>query len=222
MGTRQYAVTITGATPLLMHNDNLDWADFLTRWRKDPSNKAASVAGDDRSPAWAWIGSLYIEGGRVAIPADNLMTVLREGGKRCPTGKGKNTFKAQSQSGIVVNESAWPLAVNDQVIDARPILAMRDEQDFEVHRSTIDALGFSLFVKRAKIGTSKHVRVRPRFDDWTASGSLTVFDDMITTDVLQNILTYAGAYAGLGDWRPSAPKSPGPWGKFTASLQEAH
>jgi len=64
------------------------------------------------------------------------------------------------------------------------------------------------------------VRVRPRFDNWSCGGTVTVFDDMITTDVLKNILTFAGTYAGLGDWRPSSPKSPGPFGKFTAEVKQ--
>jgi hypothetical protein len=219
MAHRQYRVVITGVTPLLMHFDNLDWADYMKRWQTDPANSKGSVKGDDRSPAWTWLGSVYSEAGLVVIPADNLMTVLREGGKRCPTGKGQSTFKAQSQSGIVVNESAWPLEVAGNRIPMKDLLALKAETDFEAHKACAEALGFDLFVKRAKIGTSKHVRVRPRFDEWTAAGTLTVFDDMITTDVLQNILTFAGAYAGLGDWRPSAPKSPGPWGKFTATVR---
>ena len=39
------------------------------------------------------------------------------------------------------------------------------------------ALGFELFAKGAKIGQSKHIRVRPRFNAWSASGTITVFDD---------------------------------------------
>jgi len=215
MNARQYRAEIVGVTPLLMHADNLEWADYMKRWETDPANRPKSVKGDDRSPAWRWLGSLYTEQGLVVLPSDNLMTVLREGGKRCPTGKGQSTFKAQSQSGIVVNESAWPLLVGGKTIPAEPILALRQEEDFLIHQQTAEKFGFALFVKRAKIGQSKHVRVRPRFDEWAATGTLTVFDDMITADVLQNILTFAGAYAGIGDWRPSAPKAPGPWGKFT-------
>jgi hypothetical protein len=45
-----------------------------------------------------------------------------------------------------------------------------------------------------------------------------VFDDTITEAVLKNILIFAGAYSGIGDWRPSSPKSPGPYGKFTVEI----
>jgi len=205
----------------LLHADNLAWAETMKKWQNDPANKKKSVAGDDRTPAWRWIGCLYMEGGKLVIPADNLMTVLREGGKRCPTGKGQQTFKAQSQSGLVVDQSAWPLVVNGNEIPTSAIEPLLKAEEMEEHESVVKQLGFELFIKRARIGQAKHVRVRPRFDKWSCSGTLTVLDEMITRDVLQNILTYAGAYAGLGDWRPSAPKSPGPFGKFSVELKKA-
>jgi len=220
MKARTYSVQMQGETPLLMHHDNLKWAEIMKAWGLDPANKKNSTAGDDRSPAWRWIGSLYVEGGKVVIPSDNLMTVLREGGKKCPTGKGQQTFKAQTQSGIVVDQSAWPILVNGAEVPYAPIKELIEEPDFSIHEKVSEESGFTLFVKRAKIGQAKHVRVRPRFDNWSCAGTLTVFDDMITTDVLKNILTFAGTYTGLCDWRPGSPKSPGPFGKFSAVLKE--
>lgn len=221
MKASKYAVTITGSTPLLMHSDNLSWAEHMRRWQKNPSNTGESIPGDDRTPSWRWIGCLYADQNKVCIPADNLMTVLREGGKRTPTGRRGGTFKAQTQSGLVVNEASWPLLVSGRTIDMGEILSLTDEPDFEKHVAKAETLGFDLFVKRAKVGAAKHVRVRPRFDTWSAQGTITVFDEMITKEVLSNILTLAGAYAGLGDWRPSSPKAPGPFGKFTVELKEA-
>lgn len=218
---KRYSVALTGVSALLMHYDNIQWADMMKKWGMDPANKKSSVAGDDRSPAFRWIGCLYHEGERVVIPSDNLMTVLREGGKRCPTGKRQGTFKAQTQSGILVDQIAWPLLVNGKEIPFTPFRALADanESDFEVHEQAAKANGFELFVKRAVIGASKHVRVRPRFDNWSCGGTITVVDETLTRDVLTNILTFAGAFAGIGDWRPSAPKGPGPFGRFTAEIK---
>lgn len=222
MKAQKYSVNITGETPLLLHHDNLRWAETMKDWAAHPANKSVSVAGDDRCPAWRWIGCLYHEAGLLVIPSDNPMTVLREGGKRCPTGKGQQTFKAQTQSGIVVDQSAWPLMVRGKAVAFPQFLALAEdeEKDFAKHEAMCLDNGFELFVKRAKIGANKHIRVRPRFDKWGCSGSVTVFDEMITQDVLQNILTFAGAYAGIGDWRPSSPKNPGPFGKFTATVEK--
>jgi hypothetical protein len=217
-----YRITIKGTQPLLMHWDNLDFAEKLKKWQMDPANKAKSIAGDDRSPAWAWVGNLYQEGGIVVLPSDNLMTVLREGGAKVSTGKKGATFKRQTQSGLIVNESAWPLLVGGKPVDARQFNALvPGEMEFEKHQEAAAAAGFMLFVKRARIGQAKHVRVRPRFDEWTAVGTISILDDTIKRDTLQMILDHAGMYCGVGDWRPSSPKSPGPFGKFIATVTKA-
>jgi hypothetical protein len=202
-----------------MHNDNLKWQDMLKEYQRDPANKKMSVAGDDRTPAFTWIGYLYFDSGVVCMPSDNLMTMLREGGAKCPTGKKGATFKRQTQSGIIVDQAAWPLIGSKGAVKMADINAIKESVDFAEHEEMARELGFELFVKRAKICQNKHVRVRPRFDQWSCSGTVTVFDDEITTDVLKNILVYAGTFSGIGDWRPSSPKAPGPWGKFSSTVK---
>lgn len=217
---RTYKVDIEGTNPLLLHNDNLEWAGELLRWQQSPENKKLSVAGDDRSPAWRWIGNIYHDGKVVGMPSDNLMTALREGAAKVPTGKRGGTFKRASQSGLVINEMQWPIVTPRGVVPYSEIHALLQEEDFAVHEQRAQALGFGLFVKRARVGQSKHVRVRPRFDKWTLRGTVTVFDGQITGEVLALILNAAGQYCGLGDWRPSSPKSPGPFGTFQAEVEE--
>lgn len=220
MNHRQYSVTLNGKTPLLMHHDNLAWCERMKAWESDPSNRAISVKGDDRSPAHRWIGYLYIDGDSVVIPSDNLMTMLREGGAKCPTGKRGATFKRQTQSGLIVDQAGWALETNAGLVSTDGLAEMENEKDFSKHMEYAQKMGYTLFPKRAKIGAAKNIRVRPRFDTWSASGSITVFDETITTQILQEILSFAGRYSGLGDWRPSSPKSPGPWGTFTAEVEE--
>ena len=217
----QYKITITGTSPLLMHQDNFRWDEKIKEWQNDPANKKATTPGDDRTPAHKWIGNLYQDMGNVVIPADNLMTMLREGGKRIPTGKGQQTFKSQSQSGIIVDQAAWPVIVEGGEIDVSDILDLTSVSDFAKHEEYAENKGFELFCKRAKVGQNKHIRVRPLFRNWQANGSVTVLDATITEKILALILSNAGAYCGLGDWRPSAPKSPGQFGKFTAEIERA-
>jgi hypothetical protein len=206
--------------PFLMHQDNVSWRAHMKKWQTDPDNKGKSVAGDDRSPAWTWMGGVYHDGKYVGIPSDNLMTMLREGGARVSTGKGAQTYKRQSQSGLVVNEILWPVVGPKGLVSWPALEGLLAETDFEVHERAASAAGFDLFVKSARVGQSKHVRVRARFPSWSASGTVTVFDDTITSNVLETILTHAGRYCGVGDWRPSSPKSPGPYGTFTATVAE--
>ncbi len=79
-------------------------------------------------------------------------------------------------------------------------------------------LGFKLYMKRAPINNAKHVRVRPRFDQWTVEGVLKVTNEAIDDNILRKMMKIAGEQSGLGDWRPSSPKSPGPFGQFTTEL----
>lgn len=221
----RYQITITGLTPLLMHHDDVEWADVMDAWKNNAANKKGSKAGDDRSPAWRWIGALYHDGNRVCLPLENIMRTIMEGGAMVPVPGGKNgkTFKSQSQSGIQSPDPYWPLTVFNEAgqarqIDVKAIHALMQTEEFARHKETAADLGFSLFVKRAKVGTSKHIRVRPRFDRWAVNGELDVLDKQITEAVLRDILTYAGQYKGLGDWRPGG-KTPGCYGMFRAEVE---
>lgn len=222
MSQRTYEVTLTGQSPLLMHRDDIEWADRLKKWREDPANQKERVAGDDRSPGFSWLGCLYHDNRVVTLPSDNLMRCLLEGGAMVPVPKGRSgkTFKAQTQSGMLPEQEHWPLMLSGKPVPIAPLFALRGETDFEKHDVAAREAGFTLYVKRAKVGQSKHVRVRPRFDGWSARGTIQVWDDQITTGILADILRLSGAYRGLGDWRPSSPKAPGPFGRFTANVKE--
>ena len=219
---KEYQVTITGTQPLLMHYDNIDWADFMDEWKNNPENKKASKAGDDRTPAWRWLGCVYHDGTVVGMPQGNIMRSLMEGGAMVPVpgGRSGKTFKAQTQSGMMSVEPFWSLALRDgREVNWADLHALKDIQSFSEQKAKVAELGFSLHVKRAKIGTSKHIRVRPMFGaGWSISGTLAVWDEQITRDVLIRLLEYAGRYKGLGDWRPGG-KTPGPFGMFEAKVR---
>lgn len=216
---KDYAITLTGINDLLLHKDNITWCERVKKWSKDPANKKDSVAGDDRTPAWTWLGYCYDANGLMVIDADNIMSMLRDGGKKCPAPTGKGSMKSQTQSGIICAEIGWPIEINGSTINYKAILdQLANEHDFELHEKVAKENGFELFVKRAKIGKNKHIRVRPRFSRWSASGTLMVTDKQITQDMLQMILNFAGVYCGLGDWRPGN-MAPGQFGTFEARVE---
>ena len=218
---KEYEITITGKTPLLMHQDNIEWADFMEAWKNNPENKKASKAGDDRTPAWRWIGCAYHNGDVLGLPQGNIMRSLMEGGAMVPVpgGRSGKTFKAQTQSGMMSVEPFWEmLTKHGGAISWSDVEAMKDIADFQGQKEMAKGLGFDLFVKRAKIGMSKHIRVRPIFDaGWKLHGRIAVWDEQITREVLGQIFEYAGQYKGLGDWRPGG-KTPGPYGMFSAKI----
>ena len=91
---------------------------------------------------------------------------------------------------------------------------------FKEQFDAVEKMGFALKVKRATVGTSKHVRVRAMFKTWTVSGIIQVSEPAITKEILQNMFRIAGRYVGLMDWRPGS-KTPGPYGTFEAALKAA-
>lgn len=212
---REYEFTLTGNSPLLMHADNVESSDELAAWRKDPANKNKSVSGDDRSPAWTYISYGYWDDdGNLVMPFENLMACLRMAAARVIL-KGQKSFKEISQAGVL------PVGENADFYCGDRQLHINDfadrEDDFETHREKAKELGLSLFIKRAKVGQSKHVRVRPKFKDWTVVGRLQVTADELTESVLKQIFEIAGRSIGLGDWRPGG-KTPGSFGLFNAEL----
>ena len=216
-----YKITLTGETPLLMHKDNITWGERVQAWTKDPMHKKQSVAGDDRSPAWTWLGYCYHDGKVLGVDADNIMSMLRDAGTKVPAAKGRGSMKAQTQShGIVCNELLWPLTTGGATVPWPGLYALKDEGDFDKHVEVAQAMGFELFMKRARIGQSKHVRVRPRFDEWSCSGTLTVLDESISEAMVESILYTGGLMIGLCDWRPGSPSKPGQYGRFSVQIEK--
>lgn len=212
-----YQFTLTGTTSLFIHADNVLASDELVKWRKDPANKSISVAGDDRSPAWTWQTYLYDDGKHVAMLADAIMVALRFAGAKM-TMKKQESFKSATQSGILINETHLPVIGPKGAVPIGSIDQMRTKS-FDEMLAGVEKLGFALDVRRAVVGTSKHVRVRPRFDVWSLKGTLEVTEQAITPEILSQLFEIAGSRSGIGDWRPSAKKS-GPYGRFTAELKQ--
>ena len=213
-------VKLIGTMPLLMHAENLVFETKLKNWRLNPENKKKTQAGDDRTPGWIWIGYLYHLGDRVGMPSDNLMACFRDGGVKVPTGKGKETFKRLSQSGLLVMEPMWELTTaKGNKLSFNEISKLMEVDDFDKHLDAVAALDFELFVKRVVIGKNKWVRVRPIFrSGWSIEGDITISEDRITDQAFKDILEYAGRLCGLCDWRPGSPNSPGAFGMFKVEI----
>jgi len=215
-----YKVTLRGMTPLLMHADDPAWSDTLKAWSS--KNRDRSVPGDDRSPAWTWIGYTYHDGKVLGVPSDNLRTALRDAGAMVVWSK-QRSFKQLAASAILFDEVLSPIMIgaDDHTVEFPEIEALLKADDFDAHVAAAKAMGFELYVKRARIGQAKHVRVRPMFSAWSCVWTCRVLDPAIKLTHLTEILRIAGTLKGLGDWRPSAPKSPGPFGKFEAEVTKA-
>lgn len=215
----EYEFRLTGRMPILFHADDVEAADQLMKWRKSAENKSVSVPGDDRSPPWTWQTYLYHDGTHVAVPQENVMACLGKAGAQIPS-KGKSTFKAASQSGLVILDEYCEFRAAGGKQIAMADIAALSGLTFSEQAAAVQKLGFKLLVKRATVGSAKHVRVRAKFDaGWTVSGVIEVLDPLITRDVLAEMFEIGGKKVGLLDWRPGSPKKPGPYGTFRSEVK---
>ena len=189
MNFPKFQFTLTGFMPLLMHADDIDGADKLEEWRKSPANKNMSKPGDDRSPAWTYQTYVYGDGKHVVMPAENIMAALRGAGAQLIL-KRQKTFKEISQSGLLIDGEACQFFNAGKQIKLADIEKFHDEP-FIKHVENCERLGFKLFKKRSRVGTAKHIRVRPRFDDWQVMGVIHVLKNEITEDILKQLFELA-------------------------------
>lgn len=214
----RYDFELNGTTAMLMHADDVEQADELMAWRKDPSNKNVSVAGDDRSPGWTWQTYLYTDGESLVVPAENIMVCLRQAGAQLILKKQK-TYKEITQSGMFIETEFCDLLVGDKQVSIEPIRALRDEP-YKRQADAVQEMGFRLFAKRARVGTAKHVRVRPRFDQWSIRGTMRVVKEAeLSREIIERLFEIAGT-VGLCDWRPGC-KTPGSYGMFEAKVRQS-
>lgn len=215
---QHYKFTIKGVTPILLHHNNIEERDAIDSVRK---KMKGGKPGDDRSPPESWKGYLYYsESGNVCVPAENLLACFLGGGSKVKV-SGKETLKTHSQR-IALDSLDYDLLVGGKVVQKAKVDAIKGE--FSEHAQAARALGFRLHVKPCTVGTSKHTRVRPMFSNWSIIGGFDVDDEdanVLSLTSLRDLFTVCGRLVGLGDWRPSSPKKPGQYGRFTATVDRA-
>lgn len=72
------------------------------------------------------------------------------------------------------------------------------------------------FRKAVTVGAAKVMRTRPLIPTgWRAEIEVDLDAELIDVDQFRDICDIAGLRIGLGDWRPGAPRVPGPFGRFS-------
>ena len=114
--------------------------------------------------------------GRICIPATNVKACIREAGRGYKVSGRKSSFAAMITAGLEILPSMIPLIYDEGwKVDVRPVV-----------------------VQRQRIP-----RARPRFDEWALDFKIINKDPtVIHADTLKRILTDAGKYCGIGDFRP--------------------
>lgn len=185
-----FTLTLSGTAPLLQHNARLsDPLDPATKALKRASSKRTKTDDDHALVAEAeFRGSLYIDPDiGPYIPGENIAAALFEGAKL-------NKLGVKVKRGMFIETDVNPLAYNGP----RTADGLWADMNFR-HRASV------------KVGTARVIRTRPVFSGWTSSCDGVIDETQLDLDLLQQIASNAGAFIGLGDWRPR-------FGRFTAEV----
>lgn len=192
MNLKKLTITMTGDTPMLMHGDKL--ADptnpatlrhkELTKQRtKTPEIHAAMAESE-------WLHSLYLSSeGKVVMPPLNIRASLIGGAKL-------NKLGMAIKRGVFFNPSDVIILKHNGPSDLK-----------KMYES-----GLFKDVRTVRVGTSRVMRCRPMFPEWSLSITISFDPDVISRRDLEMCFNNAGSYAGLGDFRPM-------YGRFSCTFK---
>jgi hypothetical protein len=187
-------VTISGATPLMMHNDRLaNPMNEYARMLKEISSKRTKTDADIQEMSKIeFLGGIYYSRDTgVYMPGRNVRKSIVEGGRKIKKGKAIETA-------VTVSEEAVSLVYNGP---REPAKLFEQEPFVDVRMVKPTATG------------GRVLRTRPVFaPPWSLSFTLEYFPEQINANDLRQCAEIAGQLVGIGDYRPG--KSGGTFGKF--------
>lgn len=194
-----YEVQIRGIRPIIMHNGpagldtrspaNIEKAEIA---RKRGSNRTA--ADDARLQEIECQIALWLDQkGAPTIPEAAIRSCIEKGARKLKQGN-------QVREGMIV----------DAVLSF--------DYDKERYGVTVEELSKATqFTVPVKVGQSRILRTRAKFDEWEATFRLDTDDEEVDQEQLARWLDIAGRRIGLGDWRP---EKSGTFGRFeTVSIK---
>jgi len=185
-------LTITGTSPLLMHNPRMVDPEFeLNRQIKTLTAKRKKTDEDLKEiERLEWYGGLYAENGIIVQPTSKVRKCLINTAKIMKLGKGLERTLSFS-------------ALNVPLIYPGP----KDVDELYLNKAFHSRLSVG-------IGGKRVMRVRPQFLAWSM-----VLDGVFVPDVgvnvgdLERIIELAGTVEGIGDNRVNG------YGRFTSKLE---
>jgi len=179
-------ITIEGTNSLLLH-----------KYTVSTISKGPGIRGLKEDYSTEWKKSTYLnDKGQVIMPWQNIMASIYDG---CKGEKDGKIFLTR-----VVNTSLEVITLEPLIlIDNSPItLDLIEEKDW-------------IYVCGAVISGRRVDRSRTMLPKgWIVTFEIKLKDKLFDEEMVKEIVTKAGVKAGFGDWRPSAPKKPGPYGTY--------
>jgi hypothetical protein len=189
-GYAQVTLKITGTSPLIVHNGQLaDPLNKISKAMKAVTGKRKKVDADYEEMArLEFLGGLYLKDQRPIIPGVALEAMMINAAKKQRKG---GDFK----SGILIDDN--PFIEYDG--PTKPDDLWADER-FRI-------------VAGVKVGTSRVMRTRPMFSDWSLQFTVNFIEELINKRDIMEVAHIAGWQIGLCEWRPK-------FGRFTAQAVE--
>ena len=207
MAINKATVTLTGKNDILLHNgQTADPRNTYAKQMKQISSKRKKTDADlDQLARVEWFAGLYIGkqadgSATTVIPAHVLESCFVAGAKKSKRG-------VQAKSGLFVDSQA----VLD--FEGKP----EGNLTAEALQESLDALyegGEHHLTVGVKVSTSKVMRTRPKFSNWSATCVIEYDDAVLTFADVKDVIEDAGNLVGVGDWRPK-------FGRFEAVVTPA-
>jgi hypothetical protein len=188
-----FTITLTGTAPLLMHNSRLaNPLDPATKAMRKVTGKRNKTDDDHAEVArLEHLGSLYFDPDvGPYLPGDNIWRALYDAAK-------KRKMGPRIKEGVIITSDVNPLSYQGP----RDTGKLWADENFRLMASV-------------KVSTSRIMRCRPLFREWTAQAEGILDTEQLDLADLKAIAETAGQLVGIGDWRPR-------YGRFAVEVSAA-
>jgi hypothetical protein len=183
-------INVVGITALLTHNNQT--ANPFNEYTKKLAPLTAKRKKTDEDyreiARLEWEAGLYLEQGKVVIPARCIEATLWNGAKKTRNG-------VKFKSGVLVEDDFMPLSYDGPVITTNGGVGIPNPSLDKFY----DKFKYQALVK---VGPQTILRTRPIFQNWSFKVSLTYDPTVIDERTLISIAEDAGRLVGLCDNRP--------------------
>ena len=181
---KMYKIKIKSGSPMLHHGSQAVGMEKTSKKRKGGD---ALLGNPDE-----WNKTIYFdEKVGVYLPASVFEACLINAGKQFKIGRIAAT--GYVKSGVFCMDEHLPF-----LVDGTPVMTL-DDKRINIDKRTV----------KNPSTKGRNMRYRAKFDKWSSEFKLMVTsDDYINSDLLEEIINYAGMYVGVGDYRPR-------FGRFT-------
>lgn len=173
-------VTIKSISPMLMHSDVT--ANPLGFWSKElkkyTSKRKKTDEDHEAISSVEFQASCYYDEGKYVIPSANIEACMLASAKQFKLG---TTIK---QAVIVPEDATFDFEHSD--LTPEKLYSKAQYVD----------------MRTVKVGTSKTIRTRPIFHSWESTFEVFLDEDKMNPEQVIDIISNAGKYVGLGDYRP--------------------